>query len=581
MTEKMPAKGDVKPDFSRRKFLENAGGLAAVGSVVGLGGLSGCGALQADPNPSNVGNKDSCHIGPDGTGDRAERAMQVRIQAATIQNGEGADAHACNGDEERYANKIATFTKGLPHNALGEVDLNAFDSLIAALISGDPADFERIELGSDASTRAEWEKLVNPQAGLAFAMIGMDPQHRTIAPPPRFDSAEEAGEIVEDYWMALTRDVPFSEYDSHPLTQAAVADINRLSDFRGPTSGGRVTTGTLFRGLTPGDLTGPFISQFLLRPAPLGSQYVDQRMRTVPAGQDFMTTFDEWWAVQNGIIPDLSRGFDAARRYINTGRDLSEWVHVDVLFQAYFNAALILAAPPDVDLQSGGIGAPLNPGNPYLASATQQAFGTFGDPFVKSVLAEVAPSALKAIWCQKWYVHRRLRPEVFAARVHQHIVGAADYPIHNDVFNSSALDEIFNRFGTYLLPQVFPEGSPIHPSYGAGHATVAGACVTILKAMFDENYVIPNPMVPDPSDPTRLIPYDGEALTVGGELNKLASNIALGRDIAGVHWRSDATESLKLGEAIAISVLDDHRLTYNEVFDGFTFTKFDGTTITV
>src|SRR5262249_446464 len=33
-------------------------------------------------------------------------------------------------------------------------------------------------------------------------------------------------------------------------------------------------------------------------------------------------------------------------------------------------------------------------------------------------------------------------------------------------------------------------------------------------------------------------PYTGAALTVGGELNKLASNIALGRDAAGVHYRS-------------------------------------------
>ncbi len=32
------------------------------------------------------------------------------------------------------------------------------------------------------------------------------------------------------------------------------------------------------------------------------------------------------------------------------------------------------------------------------------------------------------------------------------------------------------------LPMAFQEGSPMHPSYGAGHATVAGACVTILKA---------------------------------------------------------------------------------------------------
>jgi len=126
----------------------------------------------------------------------------------------------------------------------------------------------------------------------------------------------------------------------------------------------------------------------------------------------------------------------------------------------------------------------------------------------------------------------------------------------------------------------FPEGSPMHTAYGAGHATVAGACVTILKAWFDESAIISNPVVPS-SDGTTLEPYVGPPLTVGGELNKLASNISQGRNIAGVHWRTDATESNLLGEEVAISILSDQRATYNEPFNGFTFTKFDGTKITV
>ena len=68
---------------------------------------------------------------------------------------------------------------------------------------------------------------------------------------------------------------------------------------------------------------------------------------------------------------------------------------------------------------------------------------------------------------------------------------------------------------------------------------------------------------------------------VAGELNKLANNVALGRDMAAVHWRSDAQQALLLGEAVTTSILRDQRATYNELFNGFTFTKFDGTTITV
>src|SRR4030095_6424140 len=159
-------------------------------------------------------------------------------------------------------------------------------------------------------------------------------------------------------------------------------------------------------------------------------------------------------------------------------------------------------------------------------------------------------------------------------------VGAASYPIHPDVLNSTALASVFTRYGTYLLPMAFPEGSPTHPSYGAGHATVAGACVTLLKALFDERQIVPNPVVPT-GDGLSLVPFVGPPLTVGGELNKLASNVATGRDIAGVHWRSDASESLKAGEALAISILRDQRACYNEKFDGFRFTKFDGTAVTV
>lgn len=65
----------------------------------------------------------------------------------------------------------------------------------------------------------------------------------------------------------------------------------------------------------------------------------------------------------------------------------------------------------------------------------------------------------------------------------------------------------------------------------------------------------------------QLAPYRGPGLTVGGELNKLASNVAIGRNLAGVHWRSDATESLKLGEEVAIRYLREEHDCFNEQID--------------
>ena len=161
----------------------------------------------------------------------------------------------------------------------------------------------------------------------------------------------------------------------------------------------------------------------------------------------------------------------------------------------------------------------------------------------------------------------------------------AVYPIHSDVLDSDALVQIGEKFskGTttnYFLPQVFPEGGPTHPAYGAGHATVAGACVTILKAWFDESQTIENPFQPN-VDGTCLEPYVGsDKLNVGDELNKLAANISLGRNAAGVHYRTDYTESIVLGEEVAIGILEEQKLTYNENHR-FSFIKFDGTAVTI
>jgi len=229
-----------------------------------------------------------------------------------------------------------------------------------------------------------------------------------------------------------------------------------------------------------------------------------------------------------------------------------------------------------------GLGAPLDAGNPYESFTKTDAFGTFGGPHILSLVTEVATRALKAVWFQKWYVHRRLRPEEFGGRIHNHMTGAASYPINSEILQSDVLDRVYSTYGTYLLPQAFPEGSPLHPAYGSGHATVGGACVTILKAWFDESWVLPDPVVSNAAG-TALEPYFGpnfNQLTVGGELDKVAANIAIGRNFAGIHWHSDYTESYKLGEQVAIGLLQEQQGCYIEG-GSFTLTKFDGSTITI
>jgi hypothetical protein len=506
---------------------------------------------------------------------RARRAYKIREQAARFQRDLPPVAHPTNGDEELHPARLGNYSKGLPHNSFGEVDPDAYTALVTAATAGAPADFEAIPLGG---TR----KLVSPQSGLAFDLEGCDAQYLTVPAAPALSSAEAAGEAVELYWMALLRDVNYLDYPGHPDVEAAVADLNSLTTFHGLRTGGVITANTLFRDRLIDARKGPYISQFLWRPAPFGAENIERRLRTLPADSDHLTDFGDWLDAQNGVAAP-GAAHDPVRRYIRNGRDLSEWVHIDVLFQAYFTACLILGTPPDAsdDVTGGGIGCPVNSGNPYRLSRNQEGFATFGGPHFKTLLCEISTRALKATWFQKWLMHRRLRPEAYGGLVHGQTTSHR-YPnlLHPDVLDSPVLERVHSRFGSYLLPQAFPEGSPLHPSYTAGHATVAGACVTILKALFDETYVIPNPVVPT-ADGLALVPYLGPDLTVGGELNKLASNVATGRNQAGVHWRSDALESLLLGEEIAIQLLRDQKSCYNEDFDGFTFTRFGGARVTV
>jgi hypothetical protein len=168
-------------------------------------------------------------------------------------------------------------------------------------------------------------------------------------------------------------------------------------------------------------------------------------------------------------------------------------------------------------------------------------------------------------------------PEEAAGRIHNHMTGAADYPLHPKLTDSAALRELYSQHGTYLCPQAYPEGCPAHPAYAGATATIGGAGVSVLKAFFNEDFAIPNPVVPS-DDGLSLQPLTGEPLTVGGELNKLAFNMAFGRDTAGVHFRRDEVEGIVLGELSTFSVMADVNTTYNGDCDGFQLTSFDGTT---
>jgi len=118
------------------------------------------------------------------------------------------------------------------------------------------------------------------------------------------------------------------------------------------------------------------------------------------------------------------------------------------------------------------------------------------------------------------------------------------------------------------------------PSYPAGHAAIAGACSVVLKACFDGSMLLPGCVEPS-ADGLRLLARTDYSPTVGDEIDKLAFNIAMGRDWAGIHYRSDADAGLRLGEDVGISILQDLACTYTEDFKGFSFKRFSGTEVQI
>jgi hypothetical protein len=531
---------------------------------------------------------------PGVTDQHGKDAFEVRFGTATLEaTPTGSVKHTTNGDEERYKDKSGTYSKCLAQKTYGVVEPTAFKKFRTALGSADgsipgTANFEV------AGLLGAGRPLNGPLGAFALTLVGADSQHYgdpLVPPAPALASPEYATELVELYWGSLLRDVPFTGYAGNAVAIAAAKELTQLSaTYAGPTdSKGVVTPDLLFRGglvlkgkggkkttYFAGEDIGPYISQLAITPTSLGAQPIDQLENTLAVDVDYMTNLDVWQAIQNGVQPLIPPLPGDKRRYLHDGRGLAAYTHVDQLYQAYLVAFLVL--------NTLGIGQ--NPTSPYTKFKNQQPFGTFGGPDITATLGAVARAAINAVWYQKWIVHLRHRPESGGGIVDLIKTGqgsTVEGHVDKIVLDSVALQQSQLKYGTYLLSQAFPEGSPAHPAYPTGHGTVGGACITVLKFFCNGEAKIPNPLVPS-ADGLSLLPYTGpdkDRLTVNGELHKLAHNISFGHGThAGIHWRSDTDYSIILGEAVALDFLQDQAYTYKENF-AVTLTKLDGSKHTI
>jgi hypothetical protein len=565
---------------SRRSFMGKAGGMTAMAVAAAMVPLEPLlGGKDTKAEASVITYKDTTRAN-DAKYYRTSTAGNEHIDPGVLPD---------NGDAAKFTDHSGSWSKVLLHDDLGIVNQNAWTSFTNALNSGKFADFEAIIVGNPGGTNFT-AQLNGPQTSLAFDLEGLD-SHATNGIPaaPSVTSAQTADEEVELYWASLLRDIAFTDYASNSLAAQAASELNNLSYIKSTSNNEfpyPVTPANLFRGQIvagDGNVQGPYLSQFLLQPTSYGALPITQMYRTFIAGQNFMTSVAEYKNVQNGFPPSVSLAMDPTLRFLHSGKDMAAFTHVDVLHEAYWFAFLVLLS----------IRAPLNPGNPYNGSKTEHGFGTLDGGDAGGTMTEMATRALKAAWFHKWIVNLRQRPEEVGALVHANLTKRTPMPqaaksLNADVLNSQAVAQVFSKFGTYLLPQAFPEGSPGHPCYPTGHGTVAGACITALKFFFDGSQPIRplllaagSDVMQPSSDGLSLVPYTGadrDSLTINGELSKLAFNISFGHGIhAGIHFRSSTRASILLGEQVALSVLSDRAFSYNEPYN-ISITKLDGTT---
>ena len=494
-----------------------------------------------------------------------KRAAGIAAAGMVLPNSARA-AGAATASPTMRATGAATFGKTLTHDAGGQLSAETLRSFEAATLSGKVADWERLPVANEI-------RLINPLAAYPW---DNDPLAADVIKLPAFpalDSERLAEEALELYWMALLRDVPLWDYERNSVVRDAVSELRKTK------LNANVTPETLFRLGLPGESEGYWISQLLWMPIPYGAHNVWQSYRTVFRDRDFMTGWDEYLKVINGEWQPGILNHYGDLYYLRSGRDVGEYVHWDFSYQAFINAASILLGNPHRPRENWATT------NPYKTSRTMNGFVSMGPAWVHNAMGMVSDCAFKACWNEKWLRHRALRPEEYGALVDRAVRGE-NAGVHPLIVNSEAVKRVRAKFGSALLPQAYPEGAPPHPAYPSGHACIAGACITVLKAMFDERRKLRFPLQPtrDGKDWESLNP-NLPAPIVGSELNKLATALSMGRNFAGIHWRSDAWQGLLLGESVATAWLRAEKMKSIEGqqgwLKGFEFTNFSGQKVIV
>lgn len=429
-----------------------------------------------------------------------------------------------------YDNKIL-FSKGLRHNNELIVNSNDINILTDCIKYHDVNKLEKLKFVGDL-------KLLNPSSSWYLDIIGSSSTTYKYSKFPNIDSKEFEYEMCLLYCMYLCRDIPFSNYTNNSA-------INQYCKFLS------VEPTTIFR--DPLFINGLYISQFLYLNFTIGNCSYNQRYRTYLENLDFYKTVESMTKLQNGIS-DSTHLFNKKKRYIITGRDLAHYFHSNDPYFVFTNTYSILC----------NINAPII----IKQCKFEEPYLNFGKADVPSLLTMIGRNALLVAWYIKWS-NMVPRPDQISLLLNK------TYSKNKEslnIFTNPIFDKIYGKNKNILLPQCYNKGSNMCPSTPSEYATVAGACITVLKLIFDNNFEM-NVTTPD------LVGFNlvnkNDKSTIGIELDKLAFNVAISQCWAGTNFAIDNIKGLKLGEAVAINCMKDVSNRYPDKIN-FKLKKFNG-----
>ena len=218
------------------------------------------------------------------------------------------------------------------------------------------------------------------------------------------------------------------------------------------------------------------------------------------AGVDYMTTMEAWEAVQEGKKPIEQLLTENSARTIQTGRDCARFVHDDNPFMFFASAiGTLLSEKVDHRLCSRQTQCP------HLGR-----FASVGMPFLLGGIGEVGRRVGLISFREKW--------TLWTPRPEQYCVDA----------------------GLGLLPQAYPEGSPMHPSRNAMHQIIYAAMGGYLKYIFNDLHVLPH------------------GKTVGEEIDLFVANAGDWRMWSSVHYTSDNAPYIPRAEALGVKIAKEH-----------------------